>query len=119
MQTSQFSVMPLYEQRPPERESTAPPRIVGYQVSNQVTARVREIDRLGAVLDALVSAGATNIDGPWFDIADPAQVLGRRATPRSPTRWRGRGATPPPPGSSSARSSRSRRPVPSCRRRAR
>ena len=49
MQTSQFSVMPLYERQPPERESTAPPRIIGYQVSNQVTARVREIDRLGAV----------------------------------------------------------------------
>jgi uncharacterized protein len=76
VQTSQFSVMPLYERQPPERESTAPPRIIGYQVSNQVTARVREIDRLGAVLDALVSAGATNIDGPWFDISDPAQVLG-------------------------------------------
>jgi uncharacterized protein YggE len=77
VQTSQFSVMPLYERQPPEREITAPPRIVGYQVSNRVTARVRDIDRLGAVLDALVSAGATNIDGPWFDIADPEQVLGQ------------------------------------------
>ena len=76
VQTSQFSVTPLYERQPPERETTAPPRIVGYQVSNRVTARVRDIDRLGAVLDALVSAGATNIDGPWFDIADPEQVLG-------------------------------------------
>jgi uncharacterized protein YggE len=77
VQTSQFSVMPLYERQPPEREITAPPRIVGYQVSNRVTARVRDIDRLGAVLDALVSAGATNIDGPWFDVADPEQVLGQ------------------------------------------
>lgn len=76
VQTSQFSVTPLYEQQPPEREITAPPRIIGYQVSNRVTARVRDIDRLGAVLDALVGAGATNLDGPWFDIADPEQVLG-------------------------------------------
>jgi uncharacterized protein len=76
VQTSQFSVSPLYERRPPEREITEPPRIVGYQVSNQVAARVRAIDRLGAVLDALVSAGATNIDGPSFDIADPEQLLG-------------------------------------------
>jgi uncharacterized protein YggE len=76
VQTSQFSVAPLYEQRPPEREATAPPRIVGYQVSNRVTARVREIDRLGAVLDALVSAGATNVDGPWFEIGDPDKLLG-------------------------------------------
>ena len=77
VQTSEFSVTPLYESRPPERETTAPPRIIGYQVSNRVTARVRDIDRLGAVLDALVNAGATNVDGPWFDIADPEQVLGQ------------------------------------------
>jgi uncharacterized protein len=76
LQTSQFSVMPLYETQPPERETTAPPRIVGYQVSNQVTARVRDTDRLGSVLDVLVSAGATNIEGPLFDIADPEQLLG-------------------------------------------
>ena len=76
VQTSQFSVTPLYERPAPERETTAPPRIVGYQVSNQVTARVRDIDRLGAVLDALVGAGATNIDGPSFEIADPEQLLG-------------------------------------------
>jgi uncharacterized protein len=76
LQTSQFSVTPLYETQPPERETTAPPRIVGYQVSNQVTARVHEIDRLGSVLDVLVSAGATNIEGPSFDIADPEQLLG-------------------------------------------
>lgn len=77
VQTSEFSVTPLYERQPPERETTAPPRIIGYQVSNRVTARVRDIDRLGAVLDALVNAGATNVDGPWFDIADPEQVLGQ------------------------------------------
>lgn len=77
VQTSELSVTPLYESRPPERETTAPPRIIGYQVSNRVTARVRDIDRLGAVLDALVNAGATNVDGPWFDIADPEQVLGQ------------------------------------------
>jgi hypothetical protein len=76
LQTSQFSVTPLYESQPPERETIAPPRIIGYQVSNQVTASVRDIDQLGAVLDALVSAGATNIDGPSFDIADPEQLLG-------------------------------------------
>jgi uncharacterized protein YggE len=76
VQTSQFSVTPLYETQPPERETTAPPRIVGYQVSNRVSARVREIDRLGAVLDALVNAGATNIEGPSFDIAKPEQLLG-------------------------------------------
>ncbi|HYZ25390.1 MAG TPA: SIMPL domain-containing protein [Geminicoccaceae bacterium] len=75
IQTSQFSVMPLYEQRRPDPETIEPPRIIGYQVSNQVTARVRDLDRLGAVLDALVSAGANSIDGPSFEIADPEPLL--------------------------------------------
>lgn len=71
VQTSQFSVTPLYQTRRPDQETTTPPRIVGYQVSNQVTARVRDLSRLGAILDALVTAGANSIDGPWFEIADP------------------------------------------------
>jgi uncharacterized protein YggE len=76
IRTAQFTVMPLYEIRQPDPQRTEPPRIVGYQVSNQVTARVRDIDRLGAVLDALVGAGANSIDGPYFDVADPSRVLG-------------------------------------------
>ena len=76
LQTAQFAVTPLYESRQPDPQTTQPPRIVGYQVSNQVRARVRDIDRLGATLDALVGAGANSIDGLSFDLADPKQVLG-------------------------------------------
>jgi uncharacterized protein len=76
VQTAQFAVSPLFETQRPGAETTAPPRIVGYQVSNQVTARVRDLDRLGGVLDALVSAGANSINGPAFDLADPKQLLG-------------------------------------------
>ena len=76
VQTSQFSVTPLYETRQPDPQRTEPPGIIGYQVSNQVTARVRDIDRLGATLDALVGAGANSIDGPYFEIADPKQLQG-------------------------------------------
>jgi uncharacterized protein len=76
VQTAQFTVSPLFETRRPVAETTEPPRIVGYQVSNQVTARVRDLDRLGGVLDALVSAGANSVDGPSFEIADPKQLEG-------------------------------------------
>jgi uncharacterized protein len=74
LQTAQFAVVPLYESRQPDPQTTTP-RIVGYQVSNQVSARVRDIARLGATLDALVGAGANSIDGLSFDLADPKQVL--------------------------------------------
>ena len=76
IQTSQFAVTPLYDPRPPDPQRTEPPGIVGYQVSNLVTARVRDIDRLGTTLDALVRAGANSIDGLQFEVADPKQLLG-------------------------------------------
>ncbi|MGH6906174.1 MAG: SIMPL domain-containing protein [Geminicoccaceae bacterium] len=76
VQTAQFSVTPIYERQRPEPETAEPPRVVGYQVSNQVMAQVRELDRLGAMLDALVGAGANSINGPWFEIADPKQLEG-------------------------------------------
>jgi uncharacterized protein YggE len=76
IQTSRFAVTPLYEVRQPEPRTRQPPAIVGYQVSNQVTARVADIDRLGTTLDALVNAGANSIDGLSFDLADPQELLG-------------------------------------------
>ncbi|VAV90988.1 hypothetical protein MNBD_ALPHA04-630 [hydrothermal vent metagenome] len=50
-------------------------RFTGYQVSNQVRATVRDIDKLGSILDALVSkGGATNLNGPYFSIDDDSDV---------------------------------------------
>ena len=42
----------------------------GYQASNRVSVVLRKIDDAGRVLDALVAAGATDIDGPQFAIED-------------------------------------------------
>jgi uncharacterized protein YggE len=50
-------------------------RFVGYRVSNQVRATVRDIDKLGMILDALVrSGGATNLNGPHFSIDDDSDL---------------------------------------------
>ncbi len=46
------------------------PRFIGYQVTNQVTVKVRQMARLGAILDAVVSKGANNISGPSFSLDD-------------------------------------------------
>mgnify|MGYP001158563404 FL=1 len=42
----------------------------GYQASNQVRVTLRETKEVGAVLDALVQAGATDINGPSFSVSD-------------------------------------------------
>lgn len=53
----------------------------GYQASNRVSVKLREVPRTGEVLDALVAAGATDISGPSFSIEDDtaARSQARRA----------------------------------------
>ena len=41
-----------------------------YQVSNRVSVKLREIGETGAALDALVTAGATDLSGPTFGLDD-------------------------------------------------
>lgn len=45
-----------------------PPRITGYQASNQVTVLVRDLTRLGPVVDAVVRSGANQINGVSFGL---------------------------------------------------
>jgi uncharacterized protein len=47
----------------------------GYRVSNQVSAKVRDISKLGGILDAVVANGATNLTGPLFSINDDSMML--------------------------------------------
>ena len=53
----------------------------GYQASNRVSVKLRDIDRTGQVLDALVAAGATDLGGPDWSIDDDtaARAQARRA----------------------------------------
>lgn len=44
----------------------------GYRASNSVSVILRDIGRVGPVLDSLVAAGATDINGPQFAIDDDA-----------------------------------------------
>jgi hypothetical protein len=48
-----------------------PPQLTGYQASNQVTITVHDLKRLGAAVDATVGAGANQVNGVAFGLADP------------------------------------------------
>lgn len=77
IQTSGISLSPQYDYN--NRSDGQPPRFLGYQVSNMVRATTGKIDDIGPLLDALVAAGGTNVDGPWFGMKDPdAQLVGAR-----------------------------------------
>jgi uncharacterized protein len=71
VQTSRFSVQPVYAPQEPRTE----PKLVGYSVSNQVRVKIRKIDTVGAILDRLGTAGVTNVGNIAFLVADPSKAL--------------------------------------------
>ncbi len=66
IQTSQLSLQPRYDY-----SNRQAPKITGYEARNTVSAKSENIDKVGAMLDALVTAGANNINGVSFSIKDP------------------------------------------------
>ncbi len=53
-------------------QRTQRPVFAGYSASNRVSVELDEVERTGEILDALVTAGATDINGPQFALADAA-----------------------------------------------
>jgi uncharacterized protein len=53
---------------------TGKTRFKGYTVSNQITATLRDMTRLGDVLDALATGGATEFYGPNFGLDDDSSA---------------------------------------------
>jgi uncharacterized protein YggE len=72
-QTSGLSINPIWEHQ--RGNNPPPPTIVGYTVSNNVTVRVRDLDALGGVLDAVVRDGANNFQGLSFGVEDSAPLI--------------------------------------------
>lgn len=70
VQTSGVSLYPQYRYA-----ENQPPAITGYQASNTVNLKVRDLTKLGGVLDALVASGANQINGPTFEIENPDPVM--------------------------------------------
>ena len=69
IQTSGINLNPQY--RYADNEA---PKIIGYQASNTVSLKVRDIAKLGRVLDSLAAQGANQINGPSFEIDQPEPV---------------------------------------------
>ena len=64
IQTRNIALSPQYAR---SNDGSAP-RVTGYVASNDLVVRVRDFDRLGAVLDAIVEDGANAMNGLAFDI---------------------------------------------------
>lgn len=65
VQTDQLSVSPVWN-----NSNTAPRRIDGYVAQNSVSVRVRDLSRLGTILDAALDAGSNDFNGLRFTMQD-------------------------------------------------
>jgi uncharacterized protein YggE len=70
VQTSRLSLQPQYD---PNKSGTA--RLLGFQVTNQVTIKVRDIDKLPAILDRAIAAGANEMSGIEFVVSEQSKLL--------------------------------------------
>jgi uncharacterized protein YggE len=65
IQTANFNLNPRYT----NPRDGQPPVIDGYQASNQVEVHVRDLDKIGDVLDKLVTLGANQMNGITFEVS--------------------------------------------------
>ena len=74
VQTRNFNVRPEYEYQEVDQSGVRRQVrvLVGYVVSNTVTAKIRDLDSVGVVIDDVATAGgdATRIDGVGFTVDD-------------------------------------------------
>ena len=69
-QTSGMNIHPQYVY-----EQNKSPVITGYQASNTVNVVIRDLKKIGPVMDALVAQGANQLNGPHFSIEDSEDLL--------------------------------------------
>jgi uncharacterized protein YggE len=72
MQTANFSISPQMSNGGAGNQA---PHITGYQARNQVRVQLNDISKLGAALDALVTAGANQMNGIDFGFKDDAPLM--------------------------------------------
>ena len=71
IQTSQFSIEPVYVSPTPP----GGPKLSGYRVANQVNVTIHQIAQVGDILDRLVKAGATDAGSITFLVSDREKTL--------------------------------------------
>ncbi len=68
IQTTQLSLDPVYDY------DRSPAKLTGYQATNIVSATIRDLAKVGAIVDAAVDAGANSVGGISFRVDDSAAL---------------------------------------------
>lgn len=69
IQTQGLRLQPVYDR------SDDTPELTGYRASNIVEVTIRDLDNLGATLDAAIAAGGNTIENIRFEVSDREELL--------------------------------------------
>lgn len=68
IKTSGYNIFPQYDY------SNGRNSIRGYQVTQSLTVKIRDMDKANTILDGVVSAGANQVNGLRFDVDEPEKL---------------------------------------------
>ena len=75
IQTASFTVSPQYKPPPKRSDATpGPPEIIGYVVGNTMTVEVRNLEKVGPVIEESLAAGANQFHGLQWALRDEQQA---------------------------------------------
>lgn len=72
-QTSGLYLRPVYDEQ--SRDGSTSVQVVGYEAGNTVRVTVRDLTKLGLLMDTVVAEGANDFNGLQFGIRDNSQSL--------------------------------------------
>lgn len=75
IQTASMSLQPQYDPKQPSGS-----RLVGFQVNNMVTIKLRDVGKLPGVLDRAIGAGANEMSGIEFVVSEESKLLDKART---------------------------------------
>lgn len=73
IQTSRLGLDPVWS----HSTDNSRPKITGFTASSMLTVRVRDLSRLGEILDAVVEDGANDFNGLGFSVSDPDPLINK------------------------------------------
>ncbi|GBD34488.1 26 kDa periplasmic immunogenic protein [bacterium HR35] len=69
IKTENYSITPKYDY------TLSPYKIVGYTISQNLVVKIRDLSKIGEILEGAVKNGANNVSGPNFTIDEPKVYL--------------------------------------------
>ena len=69
METNSFNISPQREYK-----NNKPPVVIGFNVTNMLAIKIRDLDRVGELMQATIDNGANTINGLTFSIEDPTPL---------------------------------------------